>query len=85
MMDTLAFLHHLAAQPTYSGQIAHTEHIPRREAKCAGLYQPLVPSLQDCLSEHGLLPFYTHQAEAINYVREGRNVMVSTSSASGKT
>jgi len=84
-MDTLAFLHHLAAQPTYSGQIVHTEHIPRREAECAGLDQPLAPSLQDCLSEHGLLPFYTHQAEAINYVREGRNVMVSTSSASGKT
>jgi len=31
------------------------------------------------------LPLYTHQAKAVNGVRQGRNVMVSTSSASGKT
>jgi len=84
-MDTSAFLHYLTAQPTYSGQIAHIEHIPAREANCAELDKPLVSGLQDCLNEHGLLPLYTHQAEAINYARQGRNVMVSTSSASGKT
>jgi DEAD/DEAH box helicase domain-containing protein len=84
-MDTSAFLHHLAAQPSYSGQMVHVEHIPHREAKCARLHQPLVASLHDCLSEHGLLPLYTHQAEAINCAREGKNVMVATSSASGKT
>ena len=84
-MDTSAFLHHLAAQPTYSGQMAHIEHIPRRKAKCAQLDQPLEAGLRARLGEHGLLPLYTHQAEAINYAREGRNVMVATSSASGKT
>jgi DEAD/DEAH box helicase domain-containing protein len=84
-MDASAFIHHLAAQPTYHGQMAHMEHIPRREAKCARLHRPLVASLQECLSEHGLLPLYTHQAEAINYARAGKNVMVATSSASGKT
>jgi len=84
-MDTSAFLHYLEAQLSYNGQIVHIEHIPRREAGHSELHQPLVASLQDCLSEHGLLPLYTHQAEAINYTREGRNVMVATSSASGKT
>ena len=84
-MDTSVFFRHLAAQPTYSGQMAHIEHIPRRKAKCADLRRPLVASLQHRLSEHGLLPLYTHQAEAIDYAREGRNVMVATSSASGKT
>ncbi len=84
-MDTSAFLHHLTAQPTYSGQMAHIEHISRREAKCADLDKPLEAGLQDCLSEHGLLPLYTHQTEALNFAREGRNVMVATSSASGKT
>ena len=85
MMDTSAFLHYLTAQPTYNGQIAHIENIPRREARYSELHQPLVASLHECLNEHGLLPFYTHQAEAINYAREGKNVMVATSSASGKT
>jgi DEAD/DEAH box helicase domain-containing protein len=84
-MDTSAFLHHLTAQATYSGQIAHVEHIPHRKAKCAELDKPLEASLRDCLSEHGLLPLYTHQAEAITRAREGKNVMVATSSASGKT
>ena len=84
-VDTSAFLQHLTAQPTYSGQIAHIEHIPPRDANYAELDRPLVASLQDCLNEHGLLPLYTHQAETVNYARQGKNVMVSTSSASGKT
>ena len=84
-MKTSAFLNHLTAQPTYNGQIAHIEHIPPRDAYCAELDTPLVSSLQDCLNEHGLLPLYTHQAEAVNSARRGRNVMVATSSASGKT
>jgi len=84
-MNTSAFLNHLTAQPTYSAQIAHIEHIPPCDASCAELDKPLVSSLQDCLDERGLLPLYTHQAEAVNNARQGRNVMVSTSSASGKT
>ncbi len=84
-MKTSAFLHYLTAQPTYSGQIVHIEHIPPRDASCAELDEPLVSSLQDCLNEHGLLPLYIHQAEAVNSARQGRNVMVATSSASGKT
>ena len=84
-MNLSAFLHHLTAQPNYRGQIVHIEHIPPRDASYAELDKPLVASLQDCLSEHGLLPLYTHQAEAVNNARQGKNVMVSTSSASGKT
>lgn len=84
-MNTSAFLRHLTLQPTYNAQIAHIEHIPPRDASCAELARPLVSSLQGCLDEHGLLPLYTHQAEAVNNARQGRNVMVSTSSASGKT
>ncbi len=84
-MDTFAFLHYLQAQPTYAGQIAHIENIPPRQATYAELDQPLSPQLQDCLLRHRLLPLYTHQAEAVNKARQGENVMVATSSASGKT
>jgi len=84
-MDASAFLHQLTAQPTYRGQIAHIEHIPPRDADCAELDKPLDNNLQHCLNEHGLLPLYTHQAEAVINARQGKNVMVSTSSASGKT
>jgi len=84
-MNSKVFLQHLTAQTTYAGQIAHIEHIPPRDANSAELDEPLVSNLQDCLSEHGLLPLYTHQVEAVNDARNGMNVMVSTSSASGKT
>jgi DEAD/DEAH box helicase domain-containing protein len=84
-VDTAAFLQHLATQASYSGQIAHREPIPRCQAKCAELEKPLPDVLEENLSRHGLLPFYTHQAQAINHARRGQNVMVATSSASGKT
>jgi len=84
-MDISAFLEYLIAQPGYNGQIAHVEHIPPRDASYGKLDKPLVGSLQDCLDKHGLFPLYTHQAEAVNNARQGKNVMVATSSASGKT
>jgi DEAD/DEAH box helicase domain-containing protein len=84
-MDTSAFVHALSAQPGYRGQIVHVEHIPHRDGEYAELEQPLYESLDRFLREQKLLPLYTHQAEAINYARRGMNVMVATSSASGKT
>ncbi len=84
-MEPAAFLHYLTAQPGYSGQVAHIEHIPPRKAEYGKLISPLEASLEGCLREHGLLPLYSHQAEAVNYARQGSSVVVSTSSASGKT
>ncbi|MEA2086408.1 MAG: DEAD/DEAH box helicase [Chloroflexota bacterium] len=84
-MEPAAFLHYLTAQPGYSGQVAHTEHIPPRKAEYGKLTSPLEAGLEGCLKEHGLLPLYSHQAEAVNYARQGSSVVVSTSSASGKT
>ncbi len=84
-MDTSAFLQYLTAQPNYSGQIVHIEHISPRQPNYAELEEPLLASLEDCLKEHGISSLYTHQAEAVNHTRQGRNVMVATSSASGKT
>jgi DEAD/DEAH box helicase domain-containing protein len=85
VVDTQAFLAELTAQSAYRGQISHIEHIPPRQASFAELDKPLPLALQSCLKRNGLLPLYTHQAEAVNKAREGKNVMVSTSSASGKS
>jgi len=84
-MDTSAFLRQLTTQSAYNAQIAHVEHIPPCGASYAELDKPLDDHLQECLDRYGLLPLYTHQAQAVNYARRGNNVMVSTSSASGKT
>ncbi|MFH1381821.1 MAG: DEAD/DEAH box helicase [Chloroflexota bacterium] len=84
-MDTAAFLNYLTAQSTYTDQIVHIEHIPSRQARCAEVAEPLAASLQECLRKRGISALYTHQAEAVNAARQGKNVMVATASASGKT
>ncbi len=84
-MEIQAFLNHLRSQNTYDNQIAHIEHIPPRRASYGELNEPLRAELQDCLNEHGLSPLYAHQAEAVNHTRRGKNVIIATSSASGKT
>ncbi|MBA7600052.1 hypothetical protein ES703_07099 [subsurface metagenome] len=84
-MDTTAFLHHLQGQDSYQGQIVHCEHISQRDTSYAELDEPLAAELEACLARQGLSRLYAHQAEAVNYARQGSNVMVATSSASGKT
>jgi DEAD/DEAH box helicase domain-containing protein len=84
-MEIQAFLNHVRSQSTYENQIAHIEHIAPRRASYAGLDEPLSGELQDCLDGHGLSPLYSHQAEAVNKIRRGKNVIIATSSASGKT
>src|SRR3989338_1495678 len=84
-MDTAAFLKHIEAQPDYEGQMVHIEHIPLRGAKYGKLDEPPAERLQDCLVEHDITALYSHQAEAVNLARQGKNVMVATSSASGKS
>jgi len=84
-LDTTAFLNHLQSQRHYQGQIAHTEHVSPRRMRCAGPDEPLPEELHNCLIRNGILRLYTHQAEAVNYARQGKNVMVATASASGKT
>ncbi|HID63491.1 MAG TPA: DEAD/DEAH box helicase, partial [Anaerolineae bacterium] len=84
-MKTTNFIHHLKGQRFYKGQIAHVERIPARRARYGRLKKPLPPLLRDALKRVGVEKLYTHQAQAINAVREGHNVVVATSTASGKT
>jgi len=47
--------------------------------------KPLLPDLEECLQNHNFLPLYIHQAEAVNHALRGKNVIVVTPSASGKS
>lgn len=84
-MDVNAFLDYLRADPEYKNQIAYTQYIPPHDATPGCLDKPLQSVLQDQLDKHGISTLYLHQAEAINCIRHGDNVMVATPSASGKT
>lgn len=84
-METRRFIHHLRNLPAYEHQICHVEHIPAREPRYGRLTAPLPKQLQESLEASGITELYTHQAEAINVIKEGRTVVVTTSTASGKT
>jgi len=85
MMQPSVFLSHIQSLPGYRGQIVHVERIPARAPRYGRLERPLPPALADALRRRGIRDLYTHQAQAINAVRRGENVVVSTSTASGKT
>lgn len=84
-MDADSFLAYLKSDPEYKNQIVYVQHIPAREARPGYLEHPLHPVLQERLEKLGINTLYSHQAQAINLIRQGNNVMVSTPSASGKT
>src|SRR4030042_1462462 len=84
-MEIQAFLNHLRSRTGYDNQIAHIEHISPRRAIYGELEEPLAPALRDCLEGHGLGPLYAHQTAAVNHARAGKNVIIATSSASGKS
>ncbi|HYD09969.1 MAG TPA: DEAD/DEAH box helicase, partial [Acidimicrobiales bacterium] len=59
-------------------RLVHVERIPAREARFADLARPLPFELP-------VDRLWTHQAEAIDHARDGRDVVVATGTASGKS
>jgi len=84
-VETATFLDYLTKQPSYRGQLVHIERIPGRDARYGHLDRPLPEPLAASLAAQGIKQLYTHQAEAINQVRRGVDIIVATSTASGKT
>jgi DEAD/DEAH box helicase domain-containing protein len=69
----------------FSGQVTFWQVQPAREGSYAELPEDLSPKLKNALARRGIERLYSHQAEAYRAVREGRNVVVVTPTASGKT
>ena len=70
-----------ATYPEYSGQIRHTEHLPAREAETVPPEAVLPPAVADRVETD----LFTHQAAGLERLAAGENVVVTTSTASGKT
>ncbi|MCD6361541.1 MAG: DEAD/DEAH box helicase [Armatimonadetes bacterium] len=84
-MDVEGLLGRINQLEFFRDQIAHVERIPAREAVHADVPGGLHPLVEAALAEQGIERLYSHQAEAIGHVREGRNVVIVTGTASGKT
>ena len=83
--DPSAFLDGLRHRRDYAGQLVHVQAIPARRARFGQLHHHLSAPVRQALGAAGAQELYTHQAEAINAVLDGRHVVVATSTASGKT
>ncbi len=84
-MNTEGFLERLRRHPSYRGEIVHVERLPARPARYGRRKETLHPALEQALAEQGITRLYCHQAEALHLVREGKHVVVTTPTASGKT
>ncbi|KAI6019639.1 DEAD H helicase [Pisolithus orientalis] len=73
-------------QDWYTKQIMDRRTFPARTAREGFLSQPLSPSIQQALRDsRKITSFYTHQTAAINAICDKKHVIVSTSTASGKS
>jgi DEAD/DEAH box helicase domain-containing protein len=84
-MDALRFLSHIRSDPDYEDQIEHVQPIEARPAQTAELSQPLPAVLREALHRQGMESLYTHQAQSIEAIRRGENIVVQTGTASGKS
>ncbi len=59
--------------------------LPARNASLVHLPSDLSPRISRRLSDHGILGLYTHQASSWQQIHSGHNIVVVTTTASGKT
>ena len=78
------FIQSIKGARSYKKQIVHIEEIPSQEASFGELEKPLPENIESYLLSRKI-KFYSHQAEAINKARAGKNVVIVTPTASGKT
>jgi Distinct helicase family with a unique C-terminal domain including a metal-binding cysteine cluster len=73
----------LRDRPYYSGQIADRRRLPARDPEFADI--ELDNRVESSLSARGIDDLYRHQAEAIEGIRDGDDVVLATETASGKS
>lgn len=66
-------------------EVVHHEVISPKEASFATLQSPLPDEITARLASLGVKKLYEHQARGIDFVREGRNLVIMTPTASGKS
>jgi DEAD/DEAH box helicase domain-containing protein len=84
-MSVPLLLSHWRTDPEIASNIDATQSIPFQPARYSPLPGALHPVLTNALERQGITALYTHQAAAWEHTQEGRNIVVVTGTASGKT
>jgi DEAD/DEAH box helicase domain-containing protein len=80
-----SFIDEFLSDPDIRPRLAHVERMPPREATWSALPSDLDPALRSALASRGIEGLYSHQARAYELARSGRDFVVVTPTASGKT
>ncbi|MCI0690714.1 DEAD/DEAH box helicase [candidate division KSB1 bacterium] len=75
----------LRSDPDFMGNVTCWNVLPPKAGQWTDFPHWLKPELVEALRQHGINRLYTHQAEAIAKIGEGKNVVAVTPTASGKT
>ncbi|MFB6132968.1 MAG: DEAD/DEAH box helicase [Halanaeroarchaeum sp.] len=73
----------IAERPYYDGQVSHERVVEGQEARTRSI--DIEDRLETGLAERGVDDLYEHQATAVEAIRDGENVVLSTPTASGKS
>jgi DEAD/DEAH box helicase domain-containing protein len=84
-MDVASLLRDVTRCPQYAGQLVHVEQLAERAGAYAQPRQPLPAALARLLAAAGIQELYVHQAQALDAARAGRDIVVVSGTASGKT
>jgi len=82
-MNIADIIRNIKSSKSYENQIVHIENIPIKEPDHGSI--ELKPLINFALDQVGIKQLYTHQVEAIEHIREGKDVVLVTSTASGKS
>ncbi|MDI3487203.1 MAG: box helicase protein, partial [Methanolobus sp.] len=82
-MDISRLVEKIKSSRRYDGQITHIEDVPAREPSYKEL--EMNPLIRYALNQKGIQQLYAHQAEAVERTRKRENIVLSTSTASGKS
>jgi len=80
-----SFLEQLARRENFEWKLVHHEVLPEQPPEFGELPAELHPRVVDLIQSLGIVSPYWHQAEAIRLSLSDQNVVLSTSTASGKT
>ncbi|MBM4333319.1 MAG: DEAD/DEAH box helicase [Deltaproteobacteria bacterium] len=81
----LQFIENLKRHRFYKPQVVCHQAIPSQAGQWVKLETAIPPLLHQALQNLHIDALYSHQAKAIQKIREGKNVVMATPTASGKT
>jgi len=84
-VSVAAFVESLRKSPEAEERLVHLREEPPRPARFADPERPLPPAIARALAGRGIERLYAHQARALDLVRSGRDAVVVTGPASGKS